>query len=130
MNKKERKIRKQKIFGIVKKESYRTQDSVEFHSDGYKHFMVKAAIGYVLRDNSHRFLTEAEFPNGRMADVVDLHTGLVYEVETNASRKDVEEKLGNFWDYEPIDDVLVIDPTEFPDDLDEIREQVRGELVL
>jgi len=130
MNQKEKEIRKRKIYGILKKESYQTQDSVEFHSDGYRHFMVKASIGYILRNNDHRFLTEAEFPNGRMADVVDLETGLVYEVETNASRSDAKEKLGNFWDYEPISDVIVLDPTDYPEEINEMREQLKSELVL
>lgn len=129
MNQKEREKRKRWLFGILETGSALRTDSIRFHSDGYKHFMVKAAIGYILRQENHEFMTEAEFPNGRLADVLDLRTGTVYEVETNASKADMESKARNF-PYDPVRDVIVLDPTDYGDDIENLKDELEKELVL
>ena len=129
MNQKERMKRKRWLFGILETGSALRTDSVRFHSDGYKHFMVKSGIGYILRQENHEFMTEAEFPNGCLADVLDLRTGTVYEVETNASKSDVKSKTRNF-PYDPVRDVIVLDPVRFSENLEKLRGELRSELVL
>lgn len=128
VNKKDKIVKRSKLSDNA--DIWKNEGKVAYHADGYRHWMVKSVIGYVLRKNNHKFSTEVEFENGRIADIVDLETFLVYECESNASKSDVEEKLGNFWDYDHISDTIVIDPTDAPDDIHEIRDWVEERLVL
>ena len=128
MNKKELTIKRSKLSDSA--DIWENKGKVAWHSDGWKHWMVKAAIGYVLRQKGHVFATEVEFSNGRIADVLDLNTFLVYELESNHSDKDEKEKKENFWSYEHVRDTLVIDPQSAPDDLDELRGWAEDKLVL
>lgn len=129
MNEKEKALKRTRLKEEIG-DFWENEGVVKYHSDGYKHFIVKSAICFVLRKNGHDFCTEHEFPNGRICDVLDVETFLVYECESNASSSDVEEKLGNFWDYDEVRDTIVIDPTDAPDDIGEIRDWVEDRLVL
>jgi hypothetical protein len=131
MNEKEKEKQRIALRELVgHKHFYSRKGKVCYHGDGYKHFMVKAAIGYILRKKGHGFATELEFPNGRIADVVDLETFLIYEAESDKTRLQESRKLGNFWDYGPVADVIVLDPQELPDSLGELKTVLEeGEIV-
>lgn len=129
LNNKEKAVKQMKLKEEIG-DFWENEGVVKYHADGYKHFLVKSAICFVLRKNGHDFATEHEFPNGRICDVLDLETFHVYEIETNASESDVKEKLGNFWDYDGIRDTLVIDPSDAPDDIHGIRDWVEERLLV
>jgi len=60
-------------------------------ANGLIHELVKAAICYKLLEAGHDFLTEAEFKGGR-ADVVDLTTGVIYEIMESETNTSIEAK--------------------------------------
>lgn len=109
---------------------WKNEGKVCFHGDAYKHYLIKAATGYILRKNDHVFTTELEFENGRIADVMDLNTFIVYELESNFSNSDYTEKVDNFREYENVKDVIVFDPQEAPNDLSGIKDWLEEKLVL
>lgn len=68
-------------------------DAVFFNvNNSSEHELKKAEIAWQLRKQGHHFLCEAErnkldkFGNRRRADLVDLTTGIEYEIETDMSR--------------------------------------------
>lgn len=130
MNKKQRELRRRKIHKMLDVKVWDYQN-VSIHGDRFRHFVVKSAIYKILSraDHDHVF-TEVPFPNGRIADVLDTHTGHVYEVETDSGPADEREKEENFWDYEGIQDVLVIDPQELPSDIENLKSELEKELIL
>lgn len=131
MNKREHELKKRELQELVGKKHYFSRKGmVAYHSDGMKHFQAKAMLGYILRKNEHEFATELEFPNGVIADVMDLSTFLVYELESNYTDKDKKEKMDNFWAYDEIRDVFVIDPQRLSDDINEMKEELEQKLVL
>lgn len=130
MNQKERELRRRKIQKMMDVKIWDYQN-VSIHGDHFEHFLVKSAIYKLLSEAGHdHVFTEIPFPNGRIADVLDTETALVYEVETNATASSREEKEKNFWDYPGIQDVLVIDPTGLPDEIGELRKELKSRLVL
>lgn len=130
MNQKERELRRRRIHKMMEVKVWDYQN-VAVHGDSFRHFLVKSGIYKLLQNEGHEYVfTEIPFPNGRIADVLDTHTGHVYEVETDSGPADRKEKEENFWDYEGIQDVLVIDPTELPENLKELKSELKRELIL
>lgn len=130
MNEKQRELRRRKIHKMLEVKVWDYQN-VSIHGDRFQHFVVKSAVYKLLKEAGHEnVFTEIPFPNGRIADVLDTHTGHVYEIETDSGPSDEREKQENFWDYEGIQDVLVIDPTEYSGDLDSLRKDLREELII
>lgn len=97
------------------------RNKVAVHGDKFRHFMVKSGLLKVLQENGHDVASEVEFDEtGAIADVVDLSTGIVYEVETGLTQGDFEKKLDDFrMDY--VKDVICLDPLEQPMDLGELK---------
>lgn len=89
------------------------------------HEFVKWALAAALYEVEHKWDSEVGFPNGREADIVDLGPDdgkpVVYEVETDVSRADVDRKLDHFH-LGPVRDVIVIDPADVPDKPEEAVE--------
>lgn len=128
MNKKEKAIHRSKLSDIA--DIWDNAGKVAYHSDGFSHWMAKACIGFILRKNNHKFATEVEFDNGAIADVIDLNTFIVYELESNYTEKDKQEKYDNFWEYEEVRDIIVLDPQELSGDLKTMRTELENKLVL
>ena len=128
MNNKEKAIHRSKLNNVA--DIWDNAGKVAYYSDGYHHWMAKASIGFILRKNDHKFATEVEFSNGAIADVMDLETFIVYELESNYSKKDKQEKYNNFWDYEEVKDIIVIDPQKFSNDIKTMRNELESKLVL
>jgi len=95
------------------------------HQNLAKHEFVKWCLTRVIEDAGRNWDSEVEFPNNRVADIIDLGpTGekpVVYEVETDVTPQRKQEKLDHFH-VSPVRDVIVIDPDTVPDTLDEAIE--------
>ena len=63
----------------------------KFSSEGYRHFIAKSTLFYLLRKLHHDVATEWRVPNGYV-DIVDKDTWTFYEIETNRSKKYHESK--------------------------------------
>jgi len=101
-----------------------------------KHFHTKAALARAVKDNGYAFATEVDHRDRGTVDVLDLHEGepgcWVYEVETGCGREDVVKKAKQYtndFTADEIQDVIVIDPRQAPDDIDELRTWARGRVV-
>lgn len=130
MNERDREIRRIKIRKMLDVDIWDYQN-VSIHGDAWRHFLVKSAIFKLLNEAGHdHVFTEIPFPNGRIADVLDTETALVYEVETDMTASDQREKEENFWDFDGIQDVIVIDPGDLPENLKELRNELKSRLVL
>jgi hypothetical protein len=92
---------------------------------GVKHGFVKSMICKALHDAGHVFVTEKEFSNGREADIYDASIDSVIEVESNCSPGDREKKLEDFGGS--AHEVYIIDPTEWPDNYEEVYEKAEEE---
>lgn len=91
--------------------------------ESMKHWITKAAIFKILRDNGVVVGTEIE-TNGGIADVIDVDNLIVYEIENGLGRK--EKKLEQFKDFK---DVFIIDLKTLPDSLKEIEKVLRQRIV-
>jgi len=130
VNEKERELRRRRIHKMLDVKVWDYQN-VSIHGDHFRHFLVKSAVYKLLREAGHdHVFTEVPFPNGRIADVLDTHTGHVYEVETDSGPSDQREKQDNFWNYDGIQDVLVLDPTELPSDIENLKDELEKHLIL
>lgn len=98
--------------------------AVRLHGPGesVKHLVVKAALALKLERAGRRWDTEVGAPGG-IVDVLDLGPpngrSVVYEIETGATPKRASEKASQYAGG-PVRDVIVIDPTDAPDDPGEI----------
>lgn len=92
--------------------AFNKRKGVNVHGDGFNHFLVKAAVYKVLQEAGHEVLTEVEFPNGYVADVIDLNTFYIYEVETDADTDTIIDKIEHFDGFSVVEEVLVLDPVE------------------
>lgn len=103
------------------------------HQNTAKHEFVKFCLSLVLYEKGRKWDSEVRFPNGREADIVDLGPSdgqpVVYEVETDVTPKRKQQKLNHFH-VEPIRDVIIIDPADVPDSLDEAIEYLRTREVI
>lgn len=138
MNKKERYLRLKSLKESVSPENrrngyWRERRGVHRHGDDWKHFMVKAAVFQFLSDQGHEVLTEVEIHDGYKVDVLDADTALVYEIETGLNKKTRRSKLKRYLHPETkfgraAEDIVFIDPTELPDDLIELKEEIQAYL--
>jgi hypothetical protein len=62
-----------------------------FKNNTIAHEQTKFMVCWTLLKWGHEFVTEPIFNNGKRADVLDLHTGVVYEV----IKSETEEKLAD-----------------------------------
>lgn len=76
----------------------------------FEHRLVKFIICEYLFLLKHHFKTEQSVIHG-VCDVIDLDTFVIYEVETNATKKVKENKLETF--YHPlIEDIFIVNLKE------------------
>lgn len=98
-----------------------------------KHEFVKFALAAAIYENDRVWDSEVRFPNGREADIVDLGPddgqAVVYEVETDYTRADVERKLNHFH-TDNVRDVIVIDPGDIPNDPEDAVEYLLENVVI
>lgn len=123
MNEKERVRRKMQLIDLTEgdKDTWNSHEGGVFvHGDAFRHFVVKAAVFKVLQEAGHDVATEVQFPNGYVADLVDAHTGIIYEIETDATGSDIIGKVENFDGFEVIEDVIVLDPVEIVEEATEL----------
>lgn len=92
---------------------------------GVRHGFVKAMICKAIDDAGHYYVTEKEFSNGREADIYDASTDSVIEVESNCSKADRKKKLDDFGGS--VNEVFIIDPTEWPENFEEAYERAEEE---
>ena len=73
---------------------FRSQrDSVKiFTNNTYEHELAKFRICFYLQKNKRTYMTEATFNDGGRADVVDLSSGVIYEVVNTEKEKSIEMK--------------------------------------
>lgn len=68
-----------------------------FKNNTLAHEQTKFMVCWTLLKWGHEFITEPIFNNGKRADVLDLHTGIVYEV----IKTETEERLADKSDTYP-----------------------------
>jgi len=61
-----------------------------------EHILKKLDICLWLKEIEHEFITEAIFNNGSRADVVDLTSGIIYEVLVSEDESKFEEKVSKY----------------------------------
>lgn len=109
------------------------QPAVHLHgpNETPKHAHVKLALAREILKRGRRFDTEVKGPGGRV-DVLDLgapdEQPLVYEVETDSSAKQRKEKAKQYA-VGPVRDVIVLDPTEAPDQIEALSEWAERQVV-
>ena len=62
-----------------------------FKNNTIEHEQTKFLVCWTLLKWGHEFITEPIFNNGKRADVIDLNTGIIYEV----IKSETEEKLAD-----------------------------------
>lgn len=107
-------------------------DSIEFNagSESYEHFLTKSIVAYEMKKRGFRVASEVEGPGGEV-DLVFYGTEdhpLAIEVEKNITEEVIQDKLERYVYGEPFRDMLVIDVDELPENIDEARTWIRGEL--
>ena len=113
----------------------RWDNGVFLHGQGEtaKHAHVKLALARVLQQKRGKngWDTEVPGPNGRV-DVLDLGPTdgqpVVYEVETGATPARRKEKAEQYA-VGPVRDVIVLDPTDAPDDVQSLHEWAEREVI-
>jgi hypothetical protein len=113
----------------------RWDNGVFLHGQGEtaKHAHVKLALARVLQQKRGKdgWDTEVPGPNGRV-DVLDLGPTdgqpVVYEVESNATPARRAEKAEQYA-VGPVRDVIVLDPTDAPDSVEEMEAWAEGQVV-
>jgi len=113
----------------------RHDNGVFLHGQGEtaKHAHVKLALARVLQQKRGKngWDTEVPGPNGRV-DVLDLGPTdgqpVVYEVETGATPARRKEKAEQYA-VGPVRDVIVLDPTDAPDDVQALHEWAEREII-
>lgn len=97
------------------------------------HEFAKFALAAAIYETGRGWDSEVRFPNGREADIVDLGPDdgqpVVYEVETDYTKSDVERKLNHFH-LGPVRDVIVVDPTELPQNPEDAVEYLLESVVV
>jgi len=90
-----------------------------------KHWLTKAMIFKILRNNGRTVGTEIETNNG-IADLIDVGNKIVYEIESRITKKKVEEKLKQF---ATANDIFIIDLRKVPNDIDKAEKYLREKIV-
>lgn len=103
-------------------------DRQRFHSaEGFRHHQVKNAIAYLINQAGRDVGLEVETPDGEI-DILDAgrsdEGALAIEVQTDCTPQERKDKAQQYTS-ELIRDVVVIDPTEAPDDLTELESWIR-----
>ncbi len=94
-------------------------------NESSKHFIVKSLIFKILRERGRRVGTEIEVENA-IVDVLDLDMVICYEVETNLTKKKIQEKLGQIIS---VKDIFFIDTRQVPDDFYEAEKYLKNQVV-
>ena len=99
----------------------------KFSSEHYRHFVAKAILFYLLRKMKHNVATEYRVPNGYV-DIVDKDTWTFYEIENGKSPKyrNLKKELYQVTGY----DVIVVDCSKLPSDIDEARKYLEQFIVV
>jgi len=63
-----------------------------------KHLDMKYNVWKQLRKWGHDVFTEAIFNNGKRADVIDMTTGIIYEITHTETLKELQAKVENYPD--------------------------------
>lgn len=106
------------------------------HQNTARHEFVKFCLTRVIYEYDRGWDSEVRFPNGREADIVGLGPDdgkpVVYEVETDVTPTRKSDKLEHFYyPYEDlIRDVIIIDPVDVPDSIEEALDYLRENVVL
>jgi hypothetical protein len=97
-----------------------------------KHLTVKALLALKLQQMDRRWDTEVKMESGGRVDVLDLGPAdgkaVVYEVQTNATPAEIERKVEQYVGP-AVRDVLVIDPTNAPDEPGAILEWLDSHVI-
>ena len=115
-------------WGVTKK------DSIEFNagSETLDHVELKLIVAWYLKqEHGYRIDTEVTMKAGEV-DVLAYSEDdiIVVEIETNADRATITDKIKRYITDEPPRDIFVIDPTEAPSELMGRHEFVKGEIGL
>ena len=62
----------------------------------YAHEKMKFDICWQLAKWNHTFVTEAIFNNNKRADIIDLDTGIIYEVTYSETTEELQEKIKEY----------------------------------
>lgn len=65
-------------------------------SENREHIIKKLDICIELMSKGHKFITEGIFSNGSRCDVIDLTSGIVYEIMNTEDEKKFEEKIKKY----------------------------------
>lgn len=109
------------------------ESAIRLHSstETPKHLVVKALLARELQRNGRPFDTEVKIGDVGRVDVLDFgefdEAPIVYEVETGVTPKKAKAKA-NQYAVGPIRDVIILDPTEAPDDVAGIVDWLRAEV--
>ena len=81
------------------------------------HEYMKFQVCYELAMIGHKFITEAIFENVKRADIVDLSTGIIYEIAYSEKEDSLESKENS---YPRVFEIIKIDATK---PFDKVREE-------
>ncbi|MAG45614.1 MAG: hypothetical protein CMH63_02475 [Nanoarchaeota archaeon] len=77
--------------------SNRKLNCLRWHNNETReHIIKKLDICRWLKELGHEFITEGIFNNGARGDVIDLTSGVVYEVLCSEKEKKFEEKIKKY----------------------------------
>lgn len=60
------------------------------------HEYMKFQVCYELARLGHKYITEAIFENNKRADIVDLNTGIIYEIVYSEKEESIKEKENSY----------------------------------
>jgi hypothetical protein len=93
---------KEKYFSVNNRLQYirvrnRKTNCLRWHNnESREHIIKKLDICRWLKEINHTFITEAIFVNGSRADVVDLSSGIIYEVLVSEKENDCTVKIKKY----------------------------------
>lgn len=110
-------------------------NSIEFNSGSEtgKHVIAKALVGHIGVINGYRVSSEVECSNGEIDVVlwgVDDRLSLAVECETSPTEETIQSKLERYVKETPLDEIVVINVTEMPDNYHDALGYVADELGL
>ena len=89
---------------------------VKHCSEGFKQFMVKCALFYLLQHKKHDARTEYQISSREYADIFDLTTMVVYEIHHQIDHKYTNNPL--------VKEKITINYKKMPDDLTRLKKQL------
>ena len=93
---------KEKCFSVSERLQYirfsnRKLNCLRWHNnESREHILKKLDICIELKNMNHIFITEAIFVDGGRADIIDLTSGIIYEIMNSENEKDCDEKVKNY----------------------------------